>query len=65
MKDNFPPLMNEETPKHTHMVHAMKQHEDGGHVHHHNHYGKHAAGHMKEHEKVEALCGGGMSGKKK
>jgi len=61
MKMNHPPLMKETTPTHTHHVHMMEKMEDGGHVHHHKMYGEHAAGHMKEHEKVKALCGGGMS----
>ena len=66
MKNDHPPLMKEETPNHQHMVHHIEKHHGGdGHKHHHNFYGKHAAGHMKEHEKVEKLCGGGMSGKKK
>ena len=61
MKMDHPPLMKEETPKHMHHVHHVeKHHKAGGHVHHHHHYGQHAAGHMKEHEKVEKLCGGGM-----
>jgi hypothetical protein len=55
--------MKESSPSHTHHVHMMEKMEDGGHVHHHNMYGEHKASHMKEHEKVKALCGGGMSRK--
>ena len=37
-----------------HIVRDMeKHHEVGGHDHHHNIYGKHAAGHKKFHEHVE------------
>jgi hypothetical protein len=65
MKNDHPPLMNEETPKH--MIHPdfiEKTYGGDGHAHHHKFYGEHAAGHMKEHEKVAALCGGGMAKKK-
>ena len=66
MKMDHPPLMKEDTPSHTHNVHMVeKLHGGDGHKHHHHFYGQHAAGHMKEHEKVEKLCGGGMSGKKR
>ena len=65
MKMDHPPLMKEPTPPHTHNVHQVDNLYGGdGHVHHHEIYGKHAAGHMKEHEKVMALCGGGMAKKK-
>jgi hypothetical protein len=66
MKMDHPPLMKEDTPKHIHHVHMVeKMHGGDGHKHHHHMYGQHAAGHMKEHEKVEKLCGGGMSKAKK
>jgi len=58
------PMMKEATPAHTHNVHMMEKMEDGGHVHHHKVYGEHAAGHMKHHEHVKAMCGGGMAKKK-
>ena len=53
----------EKTPPHTHNVNMMEKFAESGHTHEHNMYGKHAAGHMKEHDKVKALCGGGMSKK--
>jgi hypothetical protein len=58
---------------------ASKNMKAGGHVHHSEHYGKHAAGHQMERDKVKAhaaghkhhddhvmaMCGGGyMKGKK-
>jgi len=64
MKNDHPPLMKEATPPHTHNVHMMEKMEEGGHVHHHNMYGEHAAGHMKHHDHVKAMCGGGMAKKK-
>lgn len=65
MKLDHAPLMKEATPAHTHNVHMVEKVYGGdGHQHHHHHYGKHAAGHKKEHEKVEALCGGGMAKRK-
>jgi hypothetical protein len=51
-------------PPHKHMVDHVKQFEDGGHKHHMNFYKPHSAGHMMEHDKVQKLCGGGMTGKK-
>ena len=45
------------------MVHHddfISKHEDGGHVHHSDHYGKHAAGHKKHADHIKAFCGGGM-----
>ena len=61
------PMMNEATPPHTHNVHMTEKLYGGdGHQHHQKMYDEHAAGHMKEHDKVAAMCGGGMSyGKKK
>jgi hypothetical protein len=37
----------------------------GGHVHHSEHFKKHAAGHEYEQDKVRKMCGGGMSKGKK
>ena len=59
------PMMKESSPSHTHHVHMMEKMEDGGHVHHHNMYGEHKASHMKHHEHVKAMCGGGMARGKK
>jgi hypothetical protein len=50
------------------MVHHddfISKHEDGGHVHHSDHYGKHAAGHKKHADHIKAFCGGGMAKGKK
>ena len=66
MKNDFPPMMNEETPKHTiHPDHMEKLYGGDGHKQHHEMFGQHAAGHKKHHEHVQAMCGGGMSGRKK
>ena len=66
MKNDHPPLMNEDTPSHTiHPDHIEKMYGGDGHKHHHHFDGQHAAGHMKEHEKVQKLCGGGYTGKMK
>ena len=60
------PMMKEATPPHTHNVHMTEKVYGGdGHDHHHKMYGQHAAGHMKEHEKVMAMCGGGKTMKMK
>ena len=56
--------MKEAAPAHTHNVHMMEKMEEGGHVHHHKMYGEHSAGHMKHHEHVKAMCGGGMAKRK-
>jgi len=65
MKMDHAPLMKEPTPHHPHHVHYVEKHHGGdGHKHHHHIYGEHKAGHMKEHEKVEAMCGGGMAKRK-
>jgi len=39
---------------------ASKNMKTGGHVHHSEHYGKHAAGHELHMDHVKAMCGGGM-----
>ena len=44
-----------------HNVEHVKQHEEGSFKHHHNIYGKEAAGHKLHHEHVKAMCGGGMA----
>jgi len=51
-------------PPHKHMVDHVKQYAAGGHTHHMDLCKQHAAGHMMEKDKVQKLCGGGMSGKK-
>lgn len=57
--------VKEKTTPHTHNVHMTEKLYGGdGHQPAHEVYGKHAAGHQKEHEKVIAMCGGGMSKKK-
>jgi hypothetical protein len=59
-------MVREANPPHTHNVHLMEEFAAGDHKHDHNLYGKHAAGFQKEHERVKAMCGGGMArGKKK
>ena len=58
------PLMKENCPPHTHNVHMMEKLAGDGHVHEHNMYGKHSAGFQKEHDKVKAMCGGGMTKRK-
>jgi hypothetical protein len=61
MKNDFPPMMKENTPEHTiHPDHIEKHYGGDGHKHHHHIYGEHAAGHKKHHEHVKAMCGGGM-----
>ena len=66
MKNDFPAMMNEETPTHVHNVdHTEKMYGGDGHKQHHEMFGQHAAGHKKHHEHVQAMCGGGMSGRKK
>jgi hypothetical protein len=45
---------------HKMMKDHLKMYAAGGCTHHSEHYGKHAAGHMMEHEKVAKMCGGGM-----
>jgi hypothetical protein len=63
MKMDHPPVSKDiAVAQHLHNVHHVEKHYGGdGHKHHHHEYGKHAAGHKKEHEKVIALCGGGKS----
>ena len=64
MKQDHPPLMKEETPKHHHNVHHVEKHYGGdGHKQHHEHFKAHAAGHKLHHEHVMAMCGGGMTRK--
>ena len=50
-----------EVPIHGH----GKAPHDHSHKHHSEHYGKHAAGHMMEHDKVAKMCGGGYAKGKK
>ena len=38
---------------------------NGGHVHHSEHYGKHASGHKLHMDHVKAMCGGGYAKGKK
>jgi len=57
-------MMKEATPPHTHNVNMMEKLAGDGHMHDHNMYGKHSAGFQKEHDKVKAMCGGGMAKKK-
>jgi hypothetical protein len=49
---------------HTHMVDFVKKYAAGGHIHNMDMCKKHSAGHMMEHEKVQKMCGGGMSKKR-
>ena len=59
------PMMNEMNfPKHEMHHDAMKKH-GAGHKHHSEDFMKHSAGHMYEQDKAEAMCAGGMAGKKK
>lgn len=44
-----------------HQDDSMGQHEVGGHVAHHKHFGKHSAGHKLYHEAVKAMCSGGIA----
>jgi hypothetical protein len=44
--------------------HVSKNFGGDGHSHDHEMYGKHAAGFQKEHERVQAMCGGGMTKRK-
>jgi len=59
------PMMDEmDFPKHKMQHESMKEHE-AGHKHHSKDFMKHSAGHMYEQDKAEALCTGGLPGKKK
>ena len=59
------PMMKESSPPHTHNVHMTEKLYGGdGHTHQQKMNDEHAAGHMKEHDKVVAMCGGGMYKKK-
>jgi hypothetical protein len=56
--------MSEKAPEHKMHHEHVKQHEVGDFKHHSKDFMKHAAGHQYEQEKVKAMCGGGMAGKK-
>ena len=65
MKHEFPPITpHGKAPhdtKHEMMNEAVMEHKAGGHMHHSEHYKKHAAGHKLHHDHVKAMCGGGYA----